>query len=219
MPSASGILLDTLAQVSSMQQLLCSVSAIVCFVLLLPAIVLLESRYLTALWQDVFLCSFSRASLSQYTWHFTPEQMEKVSVYIPMSAINVENVNFLEVLRKVSKEEIAEKQALIRELAPRLQYSIVPERIGNGSDGRTWKPFKDAQEVIIEKILDRKTVEPIKGFTDEQILEMLEKQNYIMSTSEDYAALRRDKPGQKPKYKRKREIAPGLKGVSKIMST
>ncbi len=163
---------------------------------------------------------FSRASLSQYTWHFTPEQMEKVSVYIPMSAINVENVNFLEVLRKVSKEEIAEKQTLIRQLAPSLQYSIVPESVGNGSDGRTWKPpFRDAQEVIIEKILDRNTVEPIAGFSDEKILEMLEKQNYIMSTSEDYAALRRDKPGQKPKYKRKREIAPGLKGVSKIIST
>jgi hypothetical protein len=77
----------------------------------------------------------------------------------------------------------------------------VPEHIGNGSDGRTWKPpFRDAQEVIIERILDRKTVEPIDGWSDEQILELLEKQNYIMSTSEDYAALRRDKPGQKPKY-------------------
>jgi hypothetical protein len=163
---------------------------------------------------------FSRASLSQYSWHFTPEQMEKVSVYIPMSAINVDNVNFLEVLRKVSPEEVAEKQQLIREIAPSLQYSIVPENIGNGSDGRTWKPpFKDAQEVIIQKILDRNTVEPIQGFSDEQILEMLEKQNYIMSTSEDYAALRRDRPGQKPKYKRKREIAPGLKGVSKIIPT
>jgi hypothetical protein len=40
---------------------------------------------------------FSRASLSQYAWHVSPEQMERISVYIPMSAINVDNVNFLSV--------------------------------------------------------------------------------------------------------------------------
>ena len=85
-------------------------------------------------------------------------------MYIPMSAINVDNVNFLEILRKIAPDEVAEKQKLIRELAPSLQYSIVPENVGNGSDGRTWKPpFKDAQEVIIQRILDRKT-EPIQGF-------------------------------------------------------
>ena len=161
---------------------------------------------------------FSRASIGQYIWHFTEEQMEQISVYIPMQAINVDNVNFLDVLRNISVEEITKKQKLIRELAPSLQYSIVPERVGNGSDGRFWRPpFRDAQEVIIERILDRKTVDPISGFTDEQILEQLEKQNYIMSTSDDYAALRKDKPGQRPKWKRKREIAPGLKGVSKVV--
>ena len=144
--------------------------------------------------------------------------MEEVSVYIPMQAINVDNANFLDILRNISKEEVEKKQKLIRELAPSLQYSIVPERIGNGSDGRTWRPpFKDAQEVIIERILDRETVSPINGFTDEQILEQLERQNYIMSTSDDYAALRKDRPGQKPKWKKKKEIAPGLKGVSKAI--
>ena len=48
-------------------------------------------------------------------------------MYIPMQAINVDNANFLDILRNISKEEVEKKQKLIRELAPSLQYSIVPE--------------------------------------------------------------------------------------------
>jgi hypothetical protein len=37
-----------------------------------------------------------------------------------------------------------------------------------------------------------------------------------MDTHEDYAALRHDKPGQERKKSKKRQIAAGLAGVSKL---
>lgn len=55
----------------------------------------------------------------------------------------------------------------------------------------TWEPpFPDASSIIIDKILDRKTVEPIEGFTDEELANQHDLQNYLMDTHEDYAALR-----------------------------
>jgi hypothetical protein len=45
-------------------------------------------------------------------------------------------------------------------------------------------PFRDANDVIIDKILDRNTVEPIEGFTDEQLMVRIKKQNDIMVRDE-----------------------------------
>jgi hypothetical protein len=48
-------------------------------------------------------------------------------------------------------------QRAIEVIAPTLQYSVIPSYIGNGSDGTVWRsPFRDANDVIIERILDRK---------------------------------------------------------------
>ena len=163
---------------------------------------------------------FSRATISQYIWHLTEEEMDRVSVYIPMKAINEDGANFIHILRNLTSNEIIEKQEAIRSVASKLQYSIVPASAGNGSDGRSWKPpFKDAQEVIIQKILDRDTIEPINGFSDEELLRQHDEQNYIMDTHEDYAALRRDKPGKKPQRQNKKKLTEGKKGLSKMMET
>ena len=166
---------------------------------------------------------FSKATINQYIWHFTEEEMKTIPIYIPMKQINEGHVNFMQVLRNISHHDIREKQKLIERLAPRLQYSIVPDSsscVSNDTCTQIWDPpFVDAQEVIIRNVLNQKTIEPINGFTDEELLEQHDRQNYIMSTHEDYAALRRDAPGRKPKWSPKKKITSGLAGVSKIINT
>eukprot|EP01038_Epipyxis_sp_PR26KG_P012142 gene12142-16256_t len=160
---------------------------------------------------------FSRASLSQYSWHLSEEDINNVAVYIPMKIINEQNENFLKILSAISPEEILKKQKAIAVIAPRLQYSIVPSHIGNGTDGKIWKsPFKDAGEVIIEKILDKNTVAPLHGFSDEELLKLVEKQNDIMDNHEDYAALR--PMINNNKKSEKKELTKGIKGISKILT-
>lgn len=99
---------------------------------------------------------FSRASLAQYSWHLSEQdvsscaiasflevvycvlyqllnatallmllQVDRVSVYIPMSKINEQNANFLEILRAIPSDEVRRKQQHIASIAPTLQYSIV----------------------------------------------------------------------------------------------
>ena len=52
---------------------------------------------------------------------------------------------------------------------------------------------------MIDKILDRKTVEPLHGFTDEELLSQVAQQNDIMDNHEDYAALRAAETSSKKK--------------------
>ncbi len=80
-----------------------------------------------------------------------------------------------------------------------------------------WKPpFRDAADVIIDKILDRQTVEPLHGFKDDELLAQVEEQNRIMDEHEDYAALRSDgKPGN---IKEKVQIAKGRSGISRLLT-
>ena len=68
--------------------------------------------------------------------------------------------------------------------------------------------------------MDRNTVQPIQGFTDEELLSQVELQNEIMDTHEDYAALRAaENPNKKQKgMKDKKAIAPGVKGISKLVT-
>ena len=59
--------------------------------------------------------------------------------------------------------------------------------MGNGSDGRTWtSPIYDAVDVITEKLLNRSTIEPINGFTEEQLIQQKCMQNDIMKNHADY---------------------------------
>ncbi|CAK9250377.1 unnamed protein product [Sphagnum jensenii] len=127
-------------------------------------------------------------------WHVTAHScsgVDEVSVYIPMRVINEEGANFIDILRKMPDSELQKKQMAIERLAPSLQYSVVPARVGRGDDGRTWRPpHPDATDIIISRLLDPHTIEPLSGFTDEEILEQVAEQNRIMEEHEDYAALR-----------------------------
>lgn len=49
---------------------------------------------------------FSRASLSQYSWHVTDEEVDEVAVYIPMKDINENNANFMQILHAIPRDEV-----------------------------------------------------------------------------------------------------------------
>jgi hypothetical protein len=109
--------------------------------------------------------------------------VEDVAVYIPMNAIMEEGVNFINVLKAITPMQLAKKQAAIRRLAPSLQYSVVPDRLVEGKD--IWNPpFRDAADVIIERILDRQTIEPIEGYSYEELKQLNLKQKLLFETSE-----------------------------------
>jgi len=165
---------------------------------------------------------FSRASLSQYAWHLSESDVDAVSVYIPLKSINSGGANFITILKALSPEEVAQKQAAIRKIAPTLQYSVTPDSAGDGKEkgSKPWEsPFRDAADVIISRILDTKTIEPIQGYTDQDLMAQHDKQNEIMDTHEDYEALRsdvKDAGKKRPKPRPKRKFTEGIAGVSKI---
>ena len=137
---------------------------------------------------------FSRASLSQYSWHVPNDKLKDVSVYIPMTEISENNRNFIDILKAIPAEEVLRMQKNIEAIAPTLQYSVIPARVAGGDlnkPGLFWSPpFRDAADVIIEKIVDRKTVSPIEGYSNEALLDQHHKQKEIMEYHEDFAALR-----------------------------
>lgn len=133
---------------------------------------------------------FSRASLTQYKWFLSQQDVDEVAVYIPMSKINSDGANFIQILKAIPPEELARKQAAVRRIAPSLQYSIVPDRVDEGR-GQVWSPpFRDAADVVIEHVLDRRTIEPVEGYSDEQLKRLNLEQKLLSQTHEDYAAMR-----------------------------
>ena len=66
----------------------------------------------------------------------------------------------------------------------------MPERFGNGSAGQVWdSPIRDAADVIVERILDRKTIEPINGFSEAELIRQKCMQNDIMKNHADYTGM------------------------------
>lgn len=131
---------------------------------------------------------FCSATASQYTWHLPQWDNLTVSVVVYISRQEVvEGLNFLHVLGNLSDDYIRSMQRRIRLLAPSLQYSIVPQ--GYGPEfSPTWPskgknigrkgpyrgdvfrpPVRDAVDVIVDKILDPRTIEPINGFSPQQL--------------------------------------------------
>eukprot|EP00981_Chlorochromonas_danica_P006208 scaffold1307_cov166-Ochromonas_danica.AAC.30 len=88
-------------------------------------------------------------------------------------------------------EELISKQQAIARIAPRLQYAVVPSHLQGGNHpGQVWSPpFEDAVDVIISKILDRRTIEPLNGFSDLDLTRQKCMQNDIMQNHADYAGL------------------------------
>ena len=137
---------------------------------------------------------FSRASLSQYSWHVPEEKLKSVSVYIPMTEISENNRNFIDILKAIPADDVLRMQKNIETMGPSLQYSVIPSSTARNDlnrQGAVWSPpFSDAASVIIEKIVDRGTVSPIEGYSNEALLDQHHKQKEIMEYHEDFAALR-----------------------------
>lgn len=74
---------------------------------------------------------FIRASLSQYSWFLSKEEVDAVSVYISMKEMLTDKVNFMERLSSISDDEILSKQSEIARIAPRLQYAVVMTKHNN----------------------------------------------------------------------------------------
>jgi hypothetical protein len=108
-----------------------------------------------------------------------------------------EKVNFMSVLEALPAAEVLRKQAAVARLAPKLQYTVVPSAFeppkGAGNDPAhrlLWHPpFTDATDVIIDRILDPKTIEPTTGLTDERIREMQKLQSDVMARDPDYMGM------------------------------
>lgn len=132
---------------------------------------------------------FARASMSQYLWYFSEQDLNDVAVYIPKQMIMESNGNFLTILRAIDSQEVLRKQQAIARIAPRLQYAVVPERI-DPKRGDIWDPpVHDAAAVIIDRVLDRRTIEPIDGFSEQDLVQQKCLQNDIMQNHADYAGL------------------------------
>jgi hypothetical protein len=93
-----------------------------------------------------------------------------------------EGTNFLHVLRAMSPEEVRRKQEAVARIAPRLQYSVIPERVATAPPGTvTWRPpFRDAVDVIVERIVDPSTVDPLDGYSNQELMRQHMEQKAIM---------------------------------------
>lgn len=110
------------------------------------------------------------------------QEVDELAVYISRQAVVEKGVNAISFLKNISATEIKRKQDKIEAVAPRLQYSIVPDGYGGvGLRGKVWgPPVPDASDVIINKILDPSTIEPLSGFSEEQLQQQKNLQKEIM---------------------------------------
>ncbi len=132
---------------------------------------------------------FAKASFTQYLWFFTKDDLDEVAVFIPKQMILEESANFLDLLKAIPAQELKRKQLAIAKLAPRLQYAVVPNHI-HADRGDVWTPpIEDAVDVIISKLLDKQTIEPLQGFSGVDLIHQKCLQNDILQNHADYAGL------------------------------
>jgi hypothetical protein len=83
--------------------------------------------------------------------------------------------------------------------------------------GKTWSPpFRDAVDVIVERLLNRSTVEPMEGFTEEQAINFAKLRDDISAEDPDYVGLARIGQVLASKEKRRRDRAAGLDGYTVV---
>lgn len=131
----------------------------------------------------------ARASLTQYSWYLSRDEVDEVSVYIPSRTVlsSANRTNFMDVLLSIPESELRRKQIKIAQIASRLQYSVVPSRFIRNAALRPYRPqVRDAVDVMLEHALDRRTVEPMSGFSVYQLKEMFMRSKYIAHFNEDY---------------------------------
>lgn len=97
----------------------------------------------------------------QYPWHIGETKAAQISVLIPAALFhrkldNLKN-GMMAYLESISLVDIAQKQKLISELAPTLQYSMPPTQfLADIADETPWDPpFRDAMDVTIDGMYDR----------------------------------------------------------------
>lgn len=133
----------------------------------------------------------ARATITQYLWHIPPEDVDLVSVYIPRQDISDNGLNFLSFLRNISTDKIKKMQQRLQEIAPSIQYSVVPEGYGHdkgNSRGAVFRPpLRDAMDVIIDKLLDRNTVEPFNGWTSKEMIDIQNRRDSVLTWDPAYA--------------------------------
>ena len=152
---------------------------------------------------------FAKATLLQYSWHLSPEDIKESTVLIPRADIISGSTNIVDVLQSITDAELLAMQERIAKLAFRLQYSVVPEQFRKGTstvsgsssgvsgdgipltgESSVWSPpDEDAADVIISRILNPDTIEPIRGFSDEQLKSLQVEQKHIMETNADYMGM------------------------------
>lgn len=134
---------------------------------------------------------FIKASLTQYSWHLTREEVELVSVYIPMRDIIKGGVNFMDRLAEISVTELQRKQRAIALIAPRLQYAIVPDYITRNTHDKSsiviWTPpFPDAASIAINHVVNLQTIEPINGYSELDLFIQKKRQIFLMHNDEEF---------------------------------
>ena len=148
---------------------------------------------------------FAKATISQYVWFFSEQEIEEVVVYIPVSSVMTGQMDVMLLLSAVSDRDVRRKQLAIERIAPRLQYSVVPHRISqhiniSATAGESstysmdptlvWEPpLLDAVHTLINRMLDPQTVEPLGGFTVDQRRAHKCLQNDLISYHPDYGGL------------------------------
>jgi len=97
----------------------------------------------------------------QYPWHIGEETAARISVLIPAAVFlrRLDNVHagMVPYLESIPPADVAQRQKLIAELAPTLQYSMPPTQLLTDiADETPWDPpFRDAVDITIDGVFDR----------------------------------------------------------------
>ncbi|KAG0566523.1 hypothetical protein M758_7G074500 [Ceratodon purpureus] len=86
----------------------------------------------------------------QYPWHL-PRNASSWSVYVSETDVKSGKVNVVEVLKRISHQERAAMQSVIKSIIPRLVYA---------EPGADMAPFKDAFDMVLENLLYRASHSP-----------------------------------------------------------
>jgi xyloglucan galactosyltransferase MUR3 len=135
---------------------------------------------------------FAAATLQLYSWHLSQADIRDTTVLISKPGVIDGSVNFIQVLRDVPPSVVRTMQEKIAKLAFRLQYSVVPpQHLEHGGvregEVNTWSPpSEDAADIAVAHILSPATIEPLDGFSEEELKDGQKRQRYIMAQSVDY---------------------------------
>lgn len=171
---------------------------------------------------------FTRISLLQYNWYLSEKEVNDISVYIPLTDVMDygKRLNFMDILAGIPTSVIRQKQSAIEKIAPRLQYSVVPSRLGVYDYLRTrsvisndpsievvtWSPpFKDAVDVFVENILSTNIISTLNAplISKKECFEIDAFNNYLRKYHEDLNGQQYDAwqiTYQAIKQKRKRDL-------------